>query len=146
MSKNNIIVLIVIILAIVAGIIIFNLLQKGKNAPSEQPVLEESLKKEPAQSFGFSATILTVDVENNSLIVKTVKEEKEIKLIVGEETEIIKISPPKDLPKEGGIFTPDIKTINISDLEEGDNISIETETNLIGKTEIDDIKKLYVSR
>ncbi len=75
-------------------------------------------------------------------MVKSVNKEKEIKVIIREETKMIKLglpTDPEELPKEGGVFIPTEETIDISGFREGDSVFIMTSTNLVGKTELDDV-------
>ncbi|MBL7142315.1 MAG: hypothetical protein ISS83_01430 [Candidatus Pacebacteria bacterium] len=151
MSKNTIIVLGVVIVLIIGGIIVFSFLQKGKIAPEEEPVSEEGFLEESGEESGetisLSATVLSIDIENSFLIVKPENQEKEIKVIIKEETKMIKLglpTDPEDLPKEGGVFTPTEEKINISDFHEGDKLFIKTTTNLVDKTELDDVELIQI--
>jgi len=130
MPKNTIIVLCVIIMLIIGGIIAFSFLQKEKISSGEQSVSEEEFLEESEeksnQVFGFLAMISNIDIGNNFLIVKPeADEKKEIKIIIGEETSL------ED-------------KVDISDFREGNVIFIKAKTNIIGKTEIDDIEFIRV--
>ena len=149
MSKNTIIVLGVVTAIIIGGAIVFIFLQKGKVVPVEEPVSEESFVEEAAgpEVFSLSAIVLSVNSADNFLMVKPENEEKEIKVILNEETEITKLGVPsevKESPKKGGVFIPTKKDIGISDILEGDKIFITTNTNIAGKTEFDDVKVIQV--
>jgi len=147
MSKDKIIILIVIILVIVAGIVAFNLLQKGKNAPAEPLSSEQSSggnEQEVVQPFGFSAKVLSIDAKNSFLIVRPENTEDEVKLIVKEGTILERIINPKEMPEHGGVFTAAQEKVNISDFKNDDLIYLTTETDFSGKTEIDDIKTIRI--
>lgn len=147
MSKTAIIVLVAVIVIVIGGIIVFNFVShKEKIAPAEQAVSEENLveKQEATEVTGLSATVLSVDVENNFLTVKPENQDKEIKVIISDGTEIIKLGFPKDMPEHGGVFVPTEEKIDISGFNEGDQIYIRTTTNLAGKTELNDVEFIQV--
>ena len=96
MSKNTIIILVIIIVLIVGGIIIFSFLQKEKIPSGEQSISEEEFSEKSGEAVGLSATVSSVDVENNFLMVKPENKENEIKAIIGEGTRMIKLGLPTD--------------------------------------------------
>jgi len=89
---------------------------------------------------------LSVNVENNFLIVKPDKEEKEIKVILSDTTKLIKIEfpfDPKNPPKEAS-FTPKQTEIEISDFKAGDSVFIKTTENIAGKTEFNNVDFVHI--
>jgi len=151
MLKNTLIVLVIIIVIIVGGIIVFNFLQKEKAAPTQESAVEEEPSEESAESskeiFSLSATVLSVDSENNFLMVKPKDQETEIKVILSEETKIKKLGVPSGTGStsgQGGVFTPIEKYIEISDIRTGDKLFITTGTNIAGKSEFNDVKMIQV--
>jgi len=147
MSKDKIIVLIVIITLIIAGIIVFNLLQKRETVPAEQLNLEQSSggnEQEVVQPFGFSAKVLSIDAKNSFLIVRPENTEDEVKLIVKDGTILERIINPKEMPEHGGIFTAVQEKVNISDFKKDDLIYVLTITDFSGKTEIEDVEAIRI--
>ena len=143
MKKNQIIVLIILIVLIFGGIIGWAVVQKGKLPAGEEVTPGEEVMEEV---FSLTAAVLRVDTENNFLIVKPAKEEKEIKVILSETTKLVKIEfpfDPKNPPKEA-TFTPKQTEIEISDFKVGDNVFIKTTENIAGKTEFDDVNFVHI--
>ena len=104
MKKNQIIVLIILVVLIFGGIIGWALFQKAKIL-TEGVVSEE---EEIEEIFSLSAIVSNVDAENNFLMVKPIGEEKEIKVVISETTKLIKLEfpfDPRNPPKEA-TFTP----------------------------------------
>jgi len=142
MKKNQIIVLIILVVLIFGGIIGWALFQKAKIL-TEGVVSEE---EEIEEIFSLSAIVSNVDAENNFLMVKPIGEEKEIKVVISETTKLIKLEfpfDPKNPPKEA-TFTPKQTEIKISDFKVGDNVFIKTKENIAGKTEFDNVDFIHI--
>jgi len=144
MQKNQIIVLIVVVVLIFGGIIGWVLVQKSKIPVGEEvtPGEEEELE----EVLSLSAVVSSVDAENNFLMVKPTGEEKEIKVVISETTKLIKLEfpfDPKNPPKEA-TFTPKETEIEISDFEEGDNVFIKAKENIAGKTEFNNVDFVHI--
>jgi len=144
MSKNTIIILGVVITLIIFGVIIVSFLQKEKVVPTGESIPEESSLGETTEPevFSLSAIVLSVNAVDNSIIVKLENKETEIKVILNEGTKITQLGIPsdiEDMPKQGGVFIPTEKDINISEISKGDKIFITTNTNIAGKIEFDDV-------
>jgi len=143
MKKNQIIILVVVVVLIFGGIIGWNLVQKSKIPTGEEITPEE---EEVEEVFSLSAVVLSVDAQNNFLMVKPVNQEKEIKVVLSDTTELIKLEfpfDPKNPPKEA-TFTPIQTEIEISDFKVGDNVFIKTKTNIAKKTEFDDVDFIHI--
>jgi hypothetical protein len=142
MKKNQIIVLIVIIVLIFGGIIGWTILQKPKIPTGEEVTPEEEVE----EKFSFTATILNVDTLNNFLTVKPVEEEKEIKVVLSDTTKLVKIEFPFDPtnPPAEATFTPKQTEIEISDFREGDSVFIKARENIAGKTEFDNVDFVHI--
>ena len=144
MTKNQKIVLVVLILIlIVGGIRYFSLLQKAKLPPTIKVPEEEKVSEE---IFSLSAVVVSVNPENNFLIVKPAKEEKQIKVILSQDSRLTKLEfpfDPKNPPKEA-TFTPKKVDIKISDIKAGDNVFIKSLENIAGKTEFGDVDFIQV--
>ena len=145
MKKNQIIILVVVIVLIFGGIIGWVISQKSKLPAGEgiAPGEEETPSKE---MFSLSAVVLRVDAKNNFLMVKPPGEEKEIKVILSETTNLVKIEfsfDPKNPPKEAN-FTPKETKITISDFKVGDDVFIKTTENIAGKSEFDTVDFVHI--
>lgn len=115
-EKNQIIILIVLIVLIFGGIISWAVLQKGKLPAGGEATPEEDVEKEV---YSLTAVVLSVDAGNNFLMVKPTGEEKEIKVVLSETTKLVKVEFPFDPknPPEEATFTPIQTEIGISDFE-----------------------------
>jgi len=141
MKKNQIIILVVVIILIFGGIIGWALVQKSKI-----PVGEKVTPEEVEEVFSLSAVVLSVNAENNFLMVKPAGEEKEIRVVLSDTTKLIKLEfpfDPKNPPKEA-TFTPTQTEIKISDFKAGDNVFIKTTENIAGKTEFNNIDFIHI--
>ena len=139
MKKNQIIISTIIIILIFGGIIGWALiLEREEILPIEEeiPTVEEEI-------FGLTGWVSGVDTENNFLIIKSERNEKELKVFVSDDTELIKRDLPDDLP-ENGYFIFQDKKIKLSDFKEGDYIAITTSENIAGKTEFNNVINIRV--
>jgi len=142
MQKNQIIILVVIIVLIFGGIIGWANLQKAKITEGNGTAPKQELE----EKFSLSAAVLSVNVENNFLMVKPAKEEKEIKVLLSDTTKLIKIEfpfDPKNPPKEATL-TPKQIEIELSDFEVGDNVFIKVKENIAGKTEFNSVDFIHI--
>jgi len=142
MKKNQIIILVVVIILIFGGIIGWALVQKSKIPVGEEVTPEEEVE----EVFSLSAVVLSVNAENNFLMVKPAGEEKEIRVVLSDTTKLIKLEfpfDPKNPPKEA-TFTPTQTEIKISDFKAGDNVFIKTTENIAGKTEFNNIDFIHI--
>jgi len=144
MKKNQILILVILIVLIFGGIIGWTLIQKGK-----LPVKEEVTQKEEEvkELFSLSGIVSSVDAENNFLMVKPSGKEGEIKVILSETTKLIKLESPfssENPPEPGTQFTPKQTEIKISDFKAGDNVFIKTTENIAGKSEFDDVDFIHI--
>ena len=130
--------IILIIILIIGGILYWVSYGKPK-------VIQEE-KKELLPSFGLSAKIAEIDVQNNYLIVKPAEEEKKIKVNLDEDTKIIKLKFPPDLKNLplGEPVKLEEEEIKIQDLKIDENIIIRTSADISGKREFDDVISIKV--
>jgi hypothetical protein len=137
MKKNQIIILAVVIVLIIAGIIGWVLVQKSKIYPKEEKIEEV---------FSLQAIVSSVDAENNFLMVKPLNQETELKVIISETTKIFKIEFPFDLenPPKGTQLTPIQTEVEFSDFKSGDDVFIKTTENIAGKTEFDNVDFIHI--
>jgi len=144
MKKNQAIGIIVIIILVFLGIIGLIFFKKGKIGYSPEGVEEVAPEKEKTGYsseqakgegiFALTAKVLKVDTRNNFLIVKSVKDQKELKVNVSDTTKLIKIELPKERSEKGYIITKKTE-IKPSEFKKGDYVSIRTSENIAGKTE-----------
>jgi len=137
MKKNQIIILAVVIVLIIAGIIGWVLVQKSKIYPKEEKIEEV---------FSLQAIVSSVDAENNFLMVKPTGEEKTVKVVLSDTTELIKLEFPFDqenAPREA-TFVPKETEIKISDFEVGDNVFIKTTKNIAGKSKFGNVDFIHI--
>lgn len=137
MQKNQIITGIVVILVLVGIGYLASIGQEGKT-PEEQGGAQEV--------FSLAAVVQSVDAENNVLVVKLVKEEKEVKVNIAETTKLIELGFPFDPqnPPADATFTPTQTEIEISDFAAGDNVFIKAKENIAGKSEIENIDFIHI--
>ena len=142
MKKNQIIILVVLIVLIFGGVIGWTVVQKSKIPVREEVTPEEEVE----EVFSLSAVVLSVDAGNNFLMVKPVEEEKEIKVVLSDTTKLIKIEFPFDPanPPAEATFTPIQTEIEISDFQVGDNVFIKAKENIAGKTEFDNVDFIHI--
>ena len=146
MSKltTQIIILAVIIVIIFGGIIGWALFPKEKPLPKEEVIKERVIIEE---IFSLTGVVSEVNVENNFLMVRPMRKEKEVKVIVSEATRLIKLElpfDPENPPPPGTQFTPKQIEITLADFKEGEEISIKTTQNIAGKTEFGDVEFIQI--
>ena len=149
MKKNQIILLVVILLILIFGGIFYWSRQEKAKLPPEIKVPEE--EKVAEEIFSLSAVVSRVDAENNFLIVNPREKDgtistKEIKVILSEDTKLLKLEfpfDPKNPPKEA-TFTPELVEVTIEDFKEGDPVFIKTNKDITGKTEIGDVNFIHI--
>lgn len=147
MSKNLIIGIIVVLVVILGGIFYFSQqelpLPEGEGEQEEEgPAAEEG-----PQILNMAAIISSVDAGANTVMVKSPDQEKEIKLVLSSDTEILQLKFPFDPanpPAEETTFTPERIPISIGDLEVDSHVLVETASSLYGKSKIDDVVRLQV--
>ncbi len=142
MSKNQLVILIVIVVIIFGGIVGWGLIQKSKIPSGEETGEEEELE----EVFSLSAVVTSIDAENNFLMVKPANQEEGIKVVLSETTKLIKLEfpfDPENPPKEA-TFTPKQTVIEISDFTQDDNVFIKSKENIAGKTEISNIDFVHI--
>jgi len=150
MKKNQIILLVVILLILIFGGIFYWSRQEKAKLPPEIKVPEE--EKVAEEIFSLSAVVLSINPENNFLIVNprekdgTVITTQELKVILSEDTKLLKLEfpfDPKNPPKEA-TFTPELVEVTIEDFKKGDPVFIKTNKDISGKTEIGDVNFIHI--
>ncbi len=142
MKKKQIIILVVLIILILGGIIGWAVVQKAGLPSGGEITPGEGVE----ESFSLTATVLSVDTENNFLIVKPAEEEKEIKVVLSDTTKLVKVELPftPESPPEGATFTPTQTEIELSEFKVGDNVFIKTTENITGKTEFNSVSFIHI--
>lgn len=146
LSKNAIASIVVIIIIVIGGIFYLAFQQKEEPlAPAEKE--EQGGEEEIAEeALSLAGEITSVAPEESFIMVKPVNQENEVKVVLSENTEIIQLKfpfEPGGAPTEG-TFTPERISITIADLEAGRSVLIEANTNIAGKTEINNIRQVQV--
>lgn len=140
MFKNKAVILLIIIILFLIGSVVWVLVQKSKFLPSQE------VEQNGGEAFSLTVVVQSVDAENGFLMVKQLKEDRVLKVIVSETTSLIRLEYPFDLeniPQEGG-FTLKQTEIKISDFKADDNVFIKSKENIAGKTEIDRIDYVQI--
>lgn len=138
LTKNRLAILGLVIVILVIGGINYWLVQEKlkifqKELPEEKAIIEEI--------FSLSAVVLSINPENNFLIVKPAEEKRGIRVILSEDTKLIKLKFPFDPknPSKETTFTPERTEIKISDFKEGDYIFIKSNEDILGKAKLNNI-------
>lgn len=142
LTKNKIIGIIIIMILIFGGVVGWALFRADKISKTELSSGDSAEK----ELFTLSATVLSVDIENNFLTVKPSNEEREIKVVLSETSQLVKLELPfdsKNLPKEG-TFTPIKTEITISDFKPGDKIFLKTKEDITGKSEFNQVSFINI--
>ena len=143
MQKNQLIILIVIVVIVLGGLIIWGITQTGPVPNPEPPIGEEEEEAPVAEVFSLSARVLSANVAEKFLMVKTIKEGKEVKVIISDSTKMIKLG-------DTGIKEPDGKTIptqtsiDISGFQVNDSIYIKSKENIAGMSVVNNIDFIHI--
>ena len=98
------------------------------------------MKPEAKEVFTLSAVVQSVDAPNGFLMVKSVKEDKTLKVIISETTKLIRLEEPEE-----GTFILNQTEIKLSDLKVGDKIIVKSKENIAGKTEVNNVDYIQTS-
>lgn len=151
MAKNQIIILGVVSVLILAWIISGVVFQEeklpiGEQIGPEEKEIEEVEEVVEKEVFSLSGKVSSVSAENNFLMVKPANQDKEVKVVISDTTKLAKLkllfdptNPDDDSPR-----TAEQIEIGISDFEEGDSIFIKTKENIVGKTEFDNVDFIHI--
>ena len=146
MSKNQIIILAVVLVLALVLIIALSASPTDKVPVEKEPSPKEEVQKPVEEVFSLSGKVSSVSAENNFLMVKPRNQEKEVKVVISDTTKLIKLelpfdpaNPPKDVP-----LVAEQTEIALSDFQEGDNIFIKTNENIAGKTEFNSVNFIHI--
>jgi hypothetical protein len=141
--KTNFKLIIFILVVLTAGAVAFVYFpRKGVSTEESKPSNEET----KIEVFSLAASISQVDSQNHFIIVKHPVDNKEIKVFLNGNPEIVKLEFPFDPknPPKSGIFTPTLKKITLNDLKPGDQALIESRDNIYQKAEFNAVKRIQV--
>lgn len=147
-TKSHIFGIVLVVVIIIVGGIFYLGSQEKKEGPSPSVSPSEKEAEEEGEQvmLSMAGIISEVNAEGSFLMVKPSQQEKEYKIKLSPDTEIIQLKFPFDptgAPAEG-TFTPERIAIGIRDLKVDDSVLIEAKTNMAGKTEIDDVTRIQV--
>jgi len=144
-NKNKIlfIIALAVVFVVASGIIGYFLGQSSMQRYKD--IVDELYPESPEEIYSFSGTVLSVS--ENSLIVKTTEpgrrflpteelEYVEMLVNVNEDTEIVSFSLSLNLD---GNFQEKTQ-ISLSEISEGDSVSISSSENMVGETEVTAVK------
>jgi len=101
--------------------------------------------KEP-QELSLFGKISDIDSENHILTIQLAGE-KEVKIMISQETRLTKLTPPfssDDSPLPGTQFIPEETEISFSDFEEGNDIYALSKEGVNGKSELNNIESVKI--
>lgn len=101
----------------------------------------------PIEIFSLASVISRIDSEQKLIFVQHPTEPKEIKVMIGDQTEILKIEFPFDPanpPKGETTFSPKLTKITLGDLKPGNHALIESDENIYQKLEFNSVRKIQV--
>ena len=119
-NVNQIIVGSIILVVVVVGIFLFT---TGKITQ----VADKSDQGEVvAEVFSIAGRVTSVNIQDNSFVLLQPREEVELTIKLGTETEFIRLVFPFDItnPPEDVTFTPERKPVTIEDLKIGDQVFV----------------------
>ena len=145
LTKNQFVASIIVLILIVGGIYYW-VYQTRKEISN---IVEENIpqgQEEIPEILSLDGIILAIDATNNFLIIKQPRENKEYKVNLSKETEIVGLKLPFDPanPPKEATFTLKKTEITFKDLKIGDRLMIETTNNIYGKTEFGDVSRVQV--
>jgi hypothetical protein len=96
--------------------------------------------------FSLAASISSVDSANNFIMVRNPVEDKDVRVIISDDSEIVRFEFPTGgiNSTEDQIFSPKMVKISINDLKPGDQVFIESRENVYKRSEFDGIKRIQV--
>src|SRR3989338_2791540 len=108
--------LFVVLLAVAGGIYVFS---QQKKEPAQQ-------SSESQEVFSIAGSVQSVDADKNSFIVQESTNRQDVTVIVGDNTQMIRLSFPFDLnnPPEEASFVPEQEEIVLNDIKKGDQVFV----------------------
>ncbi|OHA68829.1 MAG: hypothetical protein A3J68_02370 [Candidatus Wildermuthbacteria bacterium RIFCSPHIGHO2_02_FULL_48_16] len=108
--------LFVVLLAVAGGIYVFS---QQKKEPAQQ-------SSESQEVFSIAGSVQSVDADKNSFIVQESTNRQDVTVIVGDNTQMIRLSFPFDLnnPPEEASFVPEQEEVVLNDIKKGDQVFV----------------------
>ncbi len=119
-NVNQILIILVVIVIVVVGIFLFTTgkIPQVANESEEQEVA--------AEVFSIAGRVTSINTQENSFMLLQPREETEIIVKIGTETEFIRLVFPFDItnPPEGATFTPEREPVIIGGLNVNDQVFV----------------------
>ena len=131
LRPNQIIIVIVGIIIIGIGVVSYLSSQDTEQGPASQNEEVETVDT-------VSGKITSIDTSDNSFVLFHSGDDREYTVKLSDETEMIRLSFPFDLadPPSGATFVPEEELITISDLREGDQLFLRSNSPVDANTRI----------
>lgn len=147
-SKNLVVIIAVVVIALIAVVLVSNYMPKkegqpaGKQPKTEQPTNQTGQQPQtppaPAEIFSYVGEITSIGNGELKVLAKPVvnylKEDTTLTVQTDANTQIVKRTIPKVLPKEGGSNLFKTENVKITDLAKGDQVTVVSATNIKDKT------------
>ena len=143
MSRNKVIAIVIVLIVIFAAIFYFFFFEKEKEFEGESFVAEEG---QALPNLSLLGRVLGVDSDNGFLTMMLADGE-EVKIIVSETTQLIKLEAPfeeDNVPPPGTQFVPEQTEAELSDFKEGAEILVISKEDISGKSEINNVELVQI--
>jgi hypothetical protein len=139
-GKNQVIVATSLMLIALEVVAIWSIIQAGNL--SEQQSGGVVSTAEPV--YSFSGTVSGVG--DNTLVIKSDRDQQDVKVVVTELVRLIKIEFPFDPanPPEEVVFVPKQTPVDFSAFEVGDVVFVKAKDDINGKTELDNLDFIQI--
>lgn len=110
--------LFVVLVAVLGGIYVFSQ-QKREESPAQNSEGSQEV-------FSIAGSVQSVNASENSFVVQESTFKQNFKVVVGNDTQMIKLSFPFDLnnPPEEASFVPEKAEITLEDIKKGDQVFV----------------------
>lgn len=151
-SKNLVVIIAVVVIALIVVALVINYLpKKGGEQPNGMPPAEQPANQQtdqtgqqpqtppaPAEIFSYVGEVVSVSNGEMKVLAKPVvnylTEDTTLTVQTDANTQVVKRTIPKVLPKEGGANLFKTENIQLSDLAKGDQVTVVSATNIKDKT------------
>ncbi|MBI2092992.1 MAG: hypothetical protein HYT75_08390 [Deltaproteobacteria bacterium] len=142
-KKKIYLIALTVLVLLAIGVFFFSANQTEKTSEN----LEIFQEAPPIEVFSLASVISRVDLEQKLIFVQHPTEDKEIKVLVDDGAEIVKLEfpfDPKNPPSGGTTFSPKLTKIALGDLAPGSHALIESSENIYQKLELDHVKRIQI--
>ncbi|MBI2092993.1 MAG: hypothetical protein HYT75_08395 [Deltaproteobacteria bacterium] len=142
-KKTKIVGLVLLSSVILLGITLF-LIGPDNSGQGEVEVFEPPSPR--IEVFSLAAVISKIDAQQKLIVLKHPTQDKDISVIVRDDSEILKVEfpfDPKNPPSQAS-FAPKYTKIALQDLKPGNHALIESNENIYNKYEFDNVKSIQV--